>query len=176
MTEQEQKKKGPELINVEYDHPRKYLWSTGEYVGVTYDEAKKNKKIVSNMCPACKKILWPPKAVCGRCKVEVGTDFRELPQTGTVLQYTYLVYPLWDPHYGYPFANPYANAMIELDDGTVIRHFLEETDEKKLKEGMRVQAVWREDENDRGEGTADILYFKTIRGKKSKKAAKKLKK
>ena len=65
--------------------------------------------------------------------------------------------------------------MIELDDGTIIRHFLEEPDESKLKEGMRVEAVWREPEEDRGEGTADILYFRTIKGKKTKKAAKKLK-
>ena len=31
-----------------------------------------------------------------------------------VMQYTYLVYPLWDPHYGEKFANPHPNAMILL--------------------------------------------------------------
>ena len=52
--------------------------------------------------------------------------------------------------------------MILLDDGVYIRHFLEETDQKKLKVGMRVKAVWRED-HERGEGTADVKYFRTIR-------------
>ena len=50
---------------------------------------------------------------------------------------------------------------ILLDDGVYVRHFLEERDEKKLKVGMRVEAVWKEDD-ERGEGTADIKYFRTI--------------
>ncbi len=166
MAEKTVKKKAnePELIAVDYGTPRKYSWSTGKFMGKTYAEAQKNKKMVANRCKKCKQILWPPLVVCGRCKVEAGEDWVELPQTGTVTQYTYLVYPLWDPHYGEKFANPHPNAIIELDDGTFIRHFLEETDEKKLKIGMRVKAVWKEDEADRGEGTADILYYKEFKG------------
>ncbi len=156
------KDKTPEYISVDFDTPRKYRWSTGKYIGRTYMEAKENKKIVSNRCPQCKEVLWPPLEVCGRCKVEAGEDWVELAQTGTVKQYTYLVYPLWDPHYGEKFANPYPNAMILLDDGVYIRHFLEETDAEKLKAGMRVQAVWKDDD-ERGEGIADIKYFRTIK-------------
>jgi len=153
--------KKPEYITVNIDTPRKYRWSTGKYIGRTYREAKENKKIVANRCVKCKQVLWPPMEVCGRGKVEAGEDFVELPQTGTVMQYTYPVYPLWDPHYGEKFANPYANAMILLDDGVYIRHFLEETDVNKLKVGMRVKAVWREDD-ERGEGMSDVKYFRTI--------------
>lgn len=161
---EKKKAKEQEYISVEYNTPRKYSWSTGKFIGKYYYESYKSKKIVSNRCPECKDILWPPMSVCGRCKIDTGEDWVELPQKGTVMQYTYLVYPLWDPHYGEKFANPYPNAMIKLDDGTYIRHFLEETDEKKLKAGMRVEAVWREDENERGEGSADILYWKEIKG------------
>jgi len=153
--------KKPEYITVKIDVPRKYRWSTGKYIGRTYREAHENKKIVANRCVKCKEVLWPPMQVCGRCKVEAGEDRVELSQTGTVMQYTYLVYPLWDPHYGEKFANPYANAMILLDDGVYIRHFLEETDVNKLKVGMRVEAVWRGD-GERGEGMADVKYFRTI--------------
>jgi uncharacterized OB-fold protein len=154
MTEQE-------YITVVFDRPRKYKWSTGKYMGMTYKEALENKKLVSNRCQKCKKVLWPPVQVCGRCKVEAGEDWVELPQTGTVLQYTFLVFPMWDPHFGEKLATPYPNAMIELDDGTIIRHFLEETDTEKLKDGMRVQAVWKERE-ERGEGTSDVKFFRTI--------------
>ena len=35
-------------------------------------------------------------------------------------------------------------------------------DKEKLKVGMRVQAVWKEDYDERGEGPGDILYFKEI--------------
>jgi uncharacterized OB-fold protein len=151
----------PDYITINIDTPRKYRWSTGKYIGRTYREAKENKKIVANRCVKCKEVLWPPMEVCGRCKVEAGEDWVELPQTGTVMQFTFLVYPMWDPHYGKKFANPHANAMILLDDGVYIRHFLEETDVEKLKVGMRVEAVWREDD-ERGEGVADIEYFRTI--------------
>ena len=58
-------------------------------------------------------------------------------------------------------ANPHPNAMILLDDGVYIRHFLEETDADKLEVGMRVEAVWKED-HERGEGAADVRYFRTI--------------
>lgn len=153
--------KQPQYISIDFDAPRKYRWSTGKYMGRTYKEAHENKKLVGNRCVKCKEVLWPPVQVCGRCKVEAGEDWVELSQTGTVMQYTYLVYPLWDPHYGEKFANPYPNAMILLDGDVYIRHFLEETDPKKLKVGMRVQAVWRED-HERGEGTADVKYFRTI--------------
>ena len=150
-----------EYFTVVFDRPRKYKWSTGKYMGKTYKEALENKKLVANRCQKCKQVLWPPVQVCGRCKVEAGEDWVELPQTGKVLQYTFLVFPLWDPHFGEKLATPYPNAMIELDDGTIIRHFLEETDTEKLKEGMRVQAVWKERE-ERGEGTQDVKFFRTI--------------
>ena len=155
------KSKEPEYITVNFNLPRRYRWSTGKYIGRTYQEAKEHKKLVANRCRHCREVLWPPMEVCGRCKLEAGEDWVELSQRGTVKQYTYLVYPLWDPHYGEKFANPHPNAMILLDDGVYIRHFLEETDPKKLQVGMRVEAVWKEDA-DRGEGTADIKYFRTI--------------
>lgn len=168
MAKEASKKKkeeaSPEYIHVKYSIPRPYRWSTGKYLGKVYKEAKENKKMVGNRCPKCKQILWPPGAVCGRCKVEAGEDWVELPQTGTVIQYTYLVFPMWDPHYGEKLVNPYPSATIELDGGVGVYHrgWLEETDKDKLKAGMRVQAVWKENEEERGEGMGDILYFRTI--------------
>ena len=78
------------------------------------------------------------------------------------MQYTYLVFPLWDPHYGERWANPYPSGMILLDNGVYQRFWLEETDPEKLKEGVRVQAVWKEDYDERGIGMQDILYYRTI--------------
>ena len=91
-----------------------------------------------------------------------GLGLVELPQTGTVFQYTYQVYPLFDPHLGKTFADPHPPAIIQLDNGVFLRHRLEETDTQKLKEGMRVKAVWEEDYEKRGQGYQDILYFRTI--------------
>jgi uncharacterized OB-fold protein len=161
MSTNPSEKKKPQYITVNIDAPRRYRWSTGRFIGKTYKHAQEERKLVANRCVQCREILWPPMQVCGRCKVEAGEDWVELAQRGTVMQYTFLVYPMWDPHYGRKFANPYPNAMILLDDGVYIRHFLEETDTEKLKVGMRVEAVWREDA-ERGEGTSDIEFFRTI--------------
>jgi len=152
----------PEYIQIEFDLPRHYNWSTGKYLGHFYAEAKENKKIVGNRCPKCKEIWLPPTPVCPKCKVDMGWDWVELSQTGTVFQYTYLVFPLWDPHYGEHWANPYASGIILLDNGVFYRHWLEEQDKEKLREGMRVEAVWKEDYDERGLGPGDILYFKEI--------------
>ena len=161
-SEKKTKEPKPEYIQVAFDTPRRYHWSTGKYLGKFYTEAKENKRIVGNRCPECREIWLPPTAVCPKCKVDMGWDWVELPQTGTVTQYTYLVYPLWDPHYGEKWANPYASGIIQLDDGSYYRHFLEERDKDKLRVGMRVQAVWKEGYDERGQGPADILYFKSI--------------
>ena len=92
--------------------------------------------MVAPRCPTCKH-LWarPPAPVCPKCKVDMGWDWVELPLTGTILQYTYQVYPLWDPHEGERWSNPHPPAIILLDNGIYFRHLLEETDTKKLKEG-----------------------------------------
>ena len=162
-TKQPKKPEQPEYIRIKFDLPRRYNWSTGRYLGKLYAEAKENKKLVANRCPKCEEIkVHSPTPVCPKCKVDMGWDWVELPQTGTVFQYTYQVYPLFDPHLGRTFADPHPPAIILLDNGVFLRHRLEETDTKKLREGMRVQAVWEEDYEKRGQGFQDILYFRTI--------------
>jgi len=155
------KEPSQEYVNVIIDKRRYYRWSTGKYIGKLYKEAKDNKKLVTNRCPKCKEFLWPPQAVCGRCKVETGEDWVELSDKGTVIWYTLAVRPFLDPHQGIEWANPHPTACILLDNGVYFRQFFEEKDPKKLKVGMRVEAVWRGDD-ERGEETSDSLYFRTI--------------
>ena len=156
----EKQKSSQEYIKVAIATPRPYRWSSGKFLGRLYREAKENKRLVANRCRKCKELLWPPQAVCGRCKVDAGEDWVVMSDKGTVIQYTYLVFPLWDPHYGEKLASPHPTATIKLDEGVYLVHFLEEKDLEKLKEGMRVQAVWKDE--DRGRGLGDILYFRTI--------------
>jgi len=154
------KEPSEERIKIPIAMSRPYRWATGRYIGKLYKEARDNKRLVTNRCPKCKELLWPPRPVCGRCKVEAGQDWVEMSDKGTVIQYTYLVYPLWDPHVGDRVAEDYPNATILLNGGVYLVHKLEEKDPEKLKAGMRVQAVWKEEE--RGQGLNDILYFRTI--------------
>jgi len=151
-----------EYIHLTYSKPRHYRWSTGRYLGKAFKEAKDNKKLVTNRCPKCGEFFWPPEVVCGRCKIFTGDDWVEMSDKGTVLQYTYMVMPMWNPHMGERWANPYPLAIIKLDNGCHIYHFLEEQDPEKLPSIRRVQAVWKEEE-ERGQGMRDILYFRAIK-------------
>ncbi|MBA7665272.1 hypothetical protein ES703_73342 [subsurface metagenome] len=150
-----------EYIHVAYTMSRPYRWSAGKYLSKLYREMRDSKKLVTNRCPKCKELLWPPQLVCGRCKVRAGDDWVELSDKGTVAGYTYLVYPLWDPHAGKRVGEDHPYATILLDDGMYVVSRLEEQDKEKLKVGMRVQAVWREEGRGRGLDD-DILYFRTI--------------
>jgi uncharacterized OB-fold protein len=154
------KEETQEYIQVKIDTPRPYRWSTGKYLGKLYKEARAHKKLVTNRCPKCKELLYPPQMVCGRCNVEVGQDWVEMSDKGTVIQFTYLVFPRWDPHLGEYYASPYPSATILLDSGLYLRSRLEEKDTQKLKRGLRVQAVWKEE--GRGRGQDDIEYFRII--------------
>ncbi len=151
-----------ELIHVEYTQPWRYRWSTGKYIGKAYAETKRNKRLMGNRCSKCQEIVWPPEPVCPRCKVPTGEKWVELGDTGTVLQYTYQVMPMWDPHVGRARAHPHPSANIRMDSGCHIMHRLEETDPEKLKKVKRVKAVWKEE--GRQGGMDDILYFRAIDG------------
>ena len=98
----------------------------------------------------------------GRCKKLSGNDWVEVSDKGTVVQFTYTNFPMFDPHAGRYITEEYPFATIDIDDSEIYWVArLEEKDKSKLKTGMRVQAVWREE--DRGGGLDhDILYFRTI--------------
>ncbi len=151
----------PEYIKVTYTKSRPYRWAAGKYLSKLYKEMRDNKKLVANRCQHCKELLWPPQMVCGRCKARAGEDWVELSDKGTVVQYTYVNFPLWDPHEGRPVKEEHPHATILLDNGIYWVTRLEEKDKEKLKVGMRVQAVWREEGRGRGLDE-DILYFRTI--------------
>lgn len=151
-----------EYIAIHYQVGLPYRLSTGQYLGRLWKEMRDNKRLVANRCPKCGMLYLPPQMVCGRCHVRAGEEFIELSDKGTVTQYSFVVQRLWDPVEGKWFEpSPYPGATILLDGGVYTMGPLEETDMDKIKRGMRVQAVWKE-KKERGLGTHDILYWRTI--------------
>ena len=65
---------------------------------------------------------------------------------------------------------PFTPAVIEIDGaspGMGILHHIDKVKTEKIEIGMRVQAVWKPEEEREGSIT-DILYFKPIAQKKKK--------
>lgn len=136
-----------------------FKWSAGRYGSKFLTELRDNKRIVGIRCPQCKKVLVPPRRVCGDCFVAMD-EIVELPGEGTVETFTVLSFGFVDPDTGKQRPVPYTWAFIKLDgaDNTFI-HYLEETNQDKLRIGMRVRPVF--EDNRRGH-VLDIRHFETI--------------
>jgi len=120
----------------------------------------KQKRILGVKCPSCGRTFVPPRQMCGRCHTET-CEWVELKDTGTLLYYDIVYYEFIDPTTGEKKPVPWVHGPIQLDGSdAIIDHFLEETNPKKLRSGMRVQAVWREEE--RIGDLTDIICFRTI--------------
>jgi|SRR3990170_402691 len=134
-----------------------YRYSAGRY-GSRFLEALKDQKFLASRCRTCELVLVPPRIVCAGCfkKME---EFVDLPPTGSLTSYTQVTFPFIDPFTGEKRPIPYCYGMIRLDGAdNTFQFFLEEKDIRRIRIGLRVRAVFREER----EGTLrDILYFRT---------------
>ena len=132
-----------------------YSWQAGETASYYFTQLRDEQKIVGKKCPKCKKVLTPPRKVCPYCTVQTG-EWVELSGEGTVDTFT-IVHRATNIH---PMKTPFAYAIIKLDGAdTGFLHMLGEVDVKKIKEGMRVKAVFAEK---RVGLPTDIAYFKPV--------------
>jgi uncharacterized OB-fold protein len=141
--------------------------SAGMYLSKFFHALKEEGKMLANKCPKCKRIIFPPRIVCGWCKIRIEDkeeNWIELRDTGSVISYTLTEEREVDRATGKLVGNYYPCAFIRLDGGdewTLLAHFLGEENLDSLSSGMRVQAVWKPKEERRGRMT-DIRYFRKI--------------
>jgi len=135
-------------------------FSTGPFMGRFLREIKENKRFVANKCPQCGRTMLPPRIVCALCHVEAG-DWVELSDKGSLVSFDIVYIPTINPMTGKMREVPYSTGNILLDGGdATIWHFLEEKDPAKIRVGMRLQAVFREE--GRAGDITDIAHFRTI--------------
>jgi uncharacterized OB-fold protein len=132
-----------------------FSYSVGRVASKFFIELRDNKRIMGVKCPKCGQILVPPRRYCGKCMAETN-EWVEVGDKGTLITYTvtYRSSP------NLPKKPPLAYGIIKLDGAdTNIVHILGGVDLDKIKPGMRVQAVFK----DQREGNIlDIDYFKPI--------------
>lgn len=132
-----------------------FLVSTG-VTGTTFlKEIKDNKKIVGTKCSKCGKVYVPPRLHCPDCFIKMD-KWVDLSGKGTLESFTIVRYKE-----SYHLKDvPYAYGLIKMDGAdTGIVHMLGEVDLNKIKVGMRVEPVYKEQR----EGSfLDIDYFKPI--------------
>ncbi|MCJ7522671.1 MAG: Zn-ribbon domain-containing OB-fold protein [Dehalococcoidia bacterium] len=155
---EEKRDSGPLSITYMADMP--YDYHAGFYYSRFLKELRDNKRIYGVKCPRCGKVYVPPRIVCRDCFVTM-EEFVEVGNEGTLLAFTVTNFPYTDTTRGEPKKIPYTAAYIKLDgsDSNIV-HCLDETDEKKIKAGMRVRAVFSETRT--GDYFHDIDHFEII--------------
>ena len=149
MNQEIEKKVYRGAIKVPYKH------TAGAYVEKFITEIGKNNKIYGVKCPKCNKVNVPPKMICVEC-FEKMEEWVEIGNQGIVKGFTVITHstPVM------PFEPPFAYGIIRLDGAdTDLVHIIKESDPDKLKIGMKVKAVFKENPRKR---ILDIEYFEPI--------------
>ena len=118
-------------------------------------ELRDKKRIMGIRCPICDWVYVPPRATCKVCfnKLE---EWVEVSDKGTLLTYAIVR----QPSPVQPVEPPFAYGIVHLegaDSGFV--HLLGEVEFDRLRIGMRVQAVFKEE---RAGSILDIKYFRPM--------------
>ena len=114
------------------------------------------RRIEAMRCGQCGRRYLPPRPLCGNCRVRL-EEWVPVQDAGTLEAWTIVHLPILDGRTGRNRDAPYGMGLIRLDGAdTTLNHYLAENDPAKLRLGMRVRAVWRDEL--RG-AMDDILHF-----------------
>ncbi len=119
--------------------------------------AQEEGELWGRECDGCRRVLVPPRMYCERCYRPTDRWVR-LRDSGKVVTYS-IAYVNSDASRR---SEPIVVAVIEIDGASPlmgILHLLGEVAPEKVRIGMRVEAVWRPDDERYGSIT-DIKYFR----------------
>lgn len=134
-----------------------YRYSVGKPGSRFLAELRDHKRFLGLRCPSCRKVLVPPRGVCGPCFVRLGEDWVEVGPLGTLSSFTILRFAFVDPETGKAKPVPYGYGFIRLDGAdTNLQHFVRLDEGRPPQVGMRVRPVF---EDERRGTLRDIRHF-----------------
>jgi len=150
-----------ELLTLRFGYPMPYEWSIGKYGSRFFQEIKEHQRFIGIRCPQCGKVYMPPRRLCGPCFGELD-ELVVLPNSGIIAAFSVVNYPFLDPDTGKQRPIPYTYGYIQIEGtDSIFSHIINETDVKKIRVGMKVRAVFKEEEEMQG-NIQDIRYFEII--------------
>ena len=118
-----------------------YDYSAGKAAS-RFLQAVAEGRVVGQRCPKCRKVYVPPRGACPTDGIPTEEEV-ELPAKGTIT--TFCVVNV--PFLGQKIDIPYVAANILLDGADIpFQHLIQEVEAKDVRMGMRVEAVWRPEE------------------------------
>jgi hypothetical protein len=151
--------KDQKYLLTKYQTELRYAWSAGVATGRFLRGLKKGE-IWGRACDGCGRTLVPPRMYCERCFKPTSRWVR-LADTGRVVTYS-IAYVNADASRR---KEPIIVAVVEIDGASPlmgILHVLGEVEPGRVRIGMPVRAVWKEEGGRRGAIT-DIQYFRPKR-------------
>ena len=143
-------------LHTKYHTELKYGWTSGVAIGRFLRGLRKGE-IWGRACDGCGRTLVPPRMYCEAC-FKPTSRWVKLKDTGTVVTYS-IAFVNSDASRR---KEPIIVAVVEIDGASPlmgILHVLGEVDPGKVRIGMRVKAVWKE-EGEREGAITDIRYFR----------------
>jgi len=132
-----------------------YQWWIGETGSHFFIKLRDEKKLLGRYCAQCNLVFMPPRQACPRC-FNKEMAWRELKDEGTLVSFAVPAYTS-ELH---PLEPPFAYGIIKLDGAdTGLTHLVAGFKEGRLKTGLRVKAVFKED---RTGDIMDIRYFQPV--------------
>ncbi|MFT5481587.1 MAG: putative OB-fold protein [Halieaceae bacterium] len=144
------------ITNLEEPLYLKYNFTAGESTAQFLAQLKKGR-LTGQRCPLCKKVYAPPRGSCARCGVATVEEV-QLSDHATVQSFTIVHIPI--P--GNLIKPPYVIANL-VPDGSNLSfiHLLSECENEDVRIGMRVEAVWKPEE-EWGYQMENIRYFRPL--------------
>ena len=116
-----------------------YTWWVGDRGSRFLVSIRDNRQIIGTKCRECGRVFVPPRKNCGRCFIDI-EEWVDVASEGVIEAYTIVHYA----HPVQPVEPPFAYALIKLDGADVGFLHLMKKDLDKIKNGLRVKAIFRE--------------------------------
>jgi hypothetical protein len=102
----------------------------------------RNGKLVGQECPKCSAVYIPARGSCAACGIATEKEI-ELVDKGTIQSFTIVYIPIPNN----PIKPPFVIANLMLDGAhQSFLHLISECNNDDVRIGMRVQAVWKPEE------------------------------
>ncbi|MBI5226831.1 Zn-ribbon domain-containing OB-fold protein [Candidatus Micrarchaeota archaeon] len=115
--------------------------------------------LLGSRCDTCGKNYFPQRKVCPNCRRKGKLVEAKMPETGKIVSYSEVfVAPTWFDH-----ETPYFLAIVELDNHATLLTQVVDSKREKIKEGARVELLFRRIYEDSPEGAIAYGYkFKVV--------------
>lgn len=115
--------------------------------------------LIGTHCLTCGKYYYPQRKVCPTCRRKGKLVEAKMPETGKIVSYSRVfVAPT-----GFEHETPYFLAVVELDNKATLLTQIVDSKAETVKEGARVEMVFRKIYEDSPEGAIAYGYkFKVV--------------